>query len=308
MRVFARAAAFACLTAAMTLGQPKAFDAASVKVVQLASHPVFSNSGGPGTTDPGRIHLCCIGMFSLLMRAYDVDLDQIIGPSWVMDNMGPNLYQVDATMPADTTKTQFQLMMRNLLLERFHLEAHREKRNFPGYELVVAEGGPKLKESRPKPDVAVPDKPQMPKRSADGALALPPGPQMFTSLGRGMVIVQAQEKGIGDLVKGMGRLIAESLGENPNDFASRKPRVLDKTGLTLKYDFTLRFSCNGCQSGAANGAFAAPPGPTDSDSSGGLPNIFVALQRQLGLKLVKVKDIPLDVIVVDHVDKTPTAN
>jgi uncharacterized protein (TIGR03435 family) len=290
----------------MTLGQQETFDAASVKVVKLASHPVFSNSGGPGTTDPGRVHFCCIGMFSLLMRAYDVELDQIIGPSWVMDNMGPNLYQIDATMPADTTKAQFQLMMRNLLVERFHLELHRERRNFPGYELAVAEEGPKLKESRPNPDVVVPHTSQMPKRSADGTLALPPGPQMFTSLGRGMVIVQAQEKPISDLVKGMGRLIAQSLGEDPNDFASRKPRVLDKTGLNLKYDFTLRFACDGCQSGAANGGLAAPPNPTDSP--GGLPNIFVALQRQLGLKLVKVKDIPLDVIVVDHVDKTPTPN
>jgi len=303
---FGRAAAFACLTAAMLWGQPGAFDAASVKVVKLASHPVFSNSGGPGTSDPGRIHLCCIGMFSLLMRAYDVDVDQMIGPSWMMDNMGPNLYQIDATMPADTTKAQLQLMMRNLLLERFHLKAHREKRNFPGYELIVAAEGPKLKESRPNPDILVSDTSQMPKRRADGALVLPPGPQMFTSLGRGMVIVQAQEKAISDLVKGIGRLIAQSLGEDPNDFASRKPRVLDKTGLMGKYDFTLRFACDRCQSGAANGAFAAPPGPPDS--SGGLPNLFVALQQQLGLKLVKVKDISLDVIVVDHVEKTPTAN
>jgi hypothetical protein len=29
-------------------------------------------------------------MLSLIMRAYDVELDQIIGPSWIMDNMGPN--------------------------------------------------------------------------------------------------------------------------------------------------------------------------------------------------------------------------
>ena len=91
-------------------------------------------------------------MFSLLMRAYDVELDRIIGPSWIMENMGPNLYQVDATMPPDTTKARYQLMMQQLLQERFHLEIHREKRNFPGYELVIAEGGPRLKESKPDPD------------------------------------------------------------------------------------------------------------------------------------------------------------
>jgi uncharacterized protein (TIGR03435 family) len=139
MRLFARVAALGCLTAGLALGQQATFEAVSVKMVKLASHPTFGNSGGPGTSDPGRIHLCCIGMFSLLMRAYDVELDQIAGPSWIMDNLGPNLYQVDATMPADTTRAQLQLMMRSLLQERFRLEIHREKRNFPGYELVVPE-------------------------------------------------------------------------------------------------------------------------------------------------------------------------
>jgi uncharacterized protein (TIGR03435 family) len=81
MRAFALAALFGCMTAVITQGQQPSFDAASVKVVKLASHPKFRNSGGPGTPDRGRIHLCCVGMFSLLMRAYDVELDQIAGPS-----------------------------------------------------------------------------------------------------------------------------------------------------------------------------------------------------------------------------------
>jgi uncharacterized protein (TIGR03435 family) len=143
----------------------------------------------------------------------------------------------------------------------------------------------------------------MPKRKADGALVLPPGPQMFTSLGRGVIIVQAQEKSISELVRSMGRLIAQSLGEDPNDFASRKPWVLDRTGLTGKYDFTLTFSCDACQFAVANGAAAAPPNP--SDSSGGVPNIFVALQRQLGLRLVKINDIPLDMIIVTRLTRFP---
>src|SRR5215475_9639270 len=147
MRAFARTAFFGCMTAAITQAQQPSFDAASVKVVKLASHPQFGNSGGPGTPEPGRIHLCCVGMFSLLMRAYDVDLDQIIGPSWIMENSGPNLYQVDATMAPGTTRDKYQLMMQHLLEERFHLQVHREKRNFPGYELTVLGGGLKLKES-----------------------------------------------------------------------------------------------------------------------------------------------------------------
>jgi uncharacterized protein (TIGR03435 family) len=43
-------------------------------------------------------------------------------------------------------------------------------------------------------------------------------------------------------------------------------------------------------------------------SGGGLPTIFTAVEKQLGLRLEKVKDVPLDVIVIDHVDKVPTEN
>ena len=308
MRAFARTAFLGYLTAVAILGQQPTFDAASVKVVKLASHPPFGNRGGPGTSDPGGIHLCCVGMFSLLMRAYDVDLDQITGPPWIMENMGPNLYEIDATIPAGATEAQYRLMMRQLLRERFLLEIHREKRNFPGYELVIAEGGPKLKESRPDPDAAAPDASQLPKRNPEGLFLLPPGPQMFTSLGWGAITVQAQQKPIGDLVKVMGRMINQSMGENPNDFASPKARVLDRTGLTATYDFTLRFSCELCRFAATNGSMAAPPPLPPADSPGGEPSIFVALQKQLGLKLNKIKDIPLDVIVVDRVEKIPTAN
>jgi uncharacterized protein (TIGR03435 family) len=130
---------------------------------------------------------------------------------------------------------------------------------------------------------------------------------MLTSLGWGVIIVQAQQKPLSDLVKVMGRMINQSQGENPNDFQSPKARVLDRTGLTGTYDFTLRFSCELCQFAGVNGGMA-PPTPLPADSAGGEPSIFVALRKQLGLKLNKLKDVPLDLIVVDRVEKTPTAN
>lgn len=270
--------------------QPAVFDAASVKAVNLATHPVFGNRGGPGTGDPGRIHLCCVGMYSLVMRAYDVELDQISGPGWILENMGPNLYEVDAVMPADTTKAQYQEMMRNLLAERFHMQVHRESRNFPGYDLMVTKSGPRLKES---------------KSDADGA----PGPQMSTSLGRGMVRVKAHDKPLGDLVKSMGRLIAQSTGGDPSDFSSRKARVNDRTGLTGNYDFVLEFGCEACRGLGANLRMVGGRGDGQAEvSESGIPDIFSALQKQLGLKLEKTRDIPLDVIVVDRVDKVPTGN
>jgi uncharacterized protein (TIGR03435 family) len=301
-----RIAIFACLTTMMAVGQGPAFEAASVKVVKLADHPAFGSRGGPGTNDPGRIHLCCVGMFSLLMTAFDVELDRILGPSWIMENMGPNLYQVDAVLPTGTTKSQYALMMQRLLRERFHLEIHRETRSFPGYELTIDNGGAKLKESKPDAGAPVLDGQPLPKRNADGTFKLPPGPRMMTSLGWGAIIVQLQQKPLGDFVKVMGRMINQSMGENPNDFASPKARVVDRTDLAGTYDFALRFSCELCQFAVVNGTAAPPAPPQPADT--GEPSIFVALRKQLGLKLNKTKDVPLDVIVVDSVDKIPTAN
>jgi uncharacterized protein (TIGR03435 family) len=73
--------------------------------------------------------------------------------------------------------------------------------------------------------------------------------------------------------------------------------VVDKTGLTGKYDFKLFYS-GGSQIGAA---LALPADPTAG------PSFIEALEQQLGLKLMNSM-APFDVLVVDHVDKTPTDN
>src|SRR5690349_5205576 len=90
-------------------GQAPTFDVASIKLVNLASHPVLKESGGPGTSDPSRVHMIAWGMFWLIMKAYDVQIDQIVGPSWIIENSGPNVYQLDATMSPRTTKAQYHL-------------------------------------------------------------------------------------------------------------------------------------------------------------------------------------------------------
>lgn len=126
--------------------QPQ-FDAASVKVFDQQGSTPIGKRGGPGTSDPGRITFGRTPLMPLLTKAYGVEADQISGPAWMSDFMGPNLYSITATMSPDTTIEQFQVMLQNLLLERFQMKVHHETRNFPGYELTVAPGGPKLKET-----------------------------------------------------------------------------------------------------------------------------------------------------------------
>ena len=70
--------------------------------------------------------------------------------------------------------------------------------------------------------------------------------------------------------------------------------VADATGLTGTYDFTLDYSTE-------RGATAGPSVPPSA------PDLAVALRQQLGLQLVRKKE-PFDVVVVDAVDKMPTAN
>lgn len=72
--------------------------------------------------------------------------------SAVQPRVGGDFYEVKGTMPPDTTKAQFRVMLQNLLAYRFHLVAHQETRNFPGYALVVDKSGPKLKETAAPPD------------------------------------------------------------------------------------------------------------------------------------------------------------
>ena len=84
--------------------------------------------------------------------------------------------------------------------------------------------------------------------------------------------------------------------------------VIDKTGLTARYDFKLKFdqSVDAIKFGPE--VQAALPAQDALGPGSGLPNIFKALEQQLGLKLVKAKDIPLDTIVIDQAERIPAGN
>ena len=78
--------------------------------------------------------------------------------------------------------------------------------------------------------------------------------------------------------------------------------VVDQTGLSEKYDFTLTFTPEPGQF-ASFGGVQPPTASQDPDAS---PDLFTAFQQQLGLKLTSTK-APADVLVIDHVEK-PSAN
>lgn len=85
-----------------------------------------------------------------------------------------------------------------------------------------------------------------------------------------------------------------------------QPRVTDNTGFMGIYDIRLEYQGAPVNMPAA----AAPPqdGAAVAQTPDSGPNIFNALQQQLGLKLQKIRDVPVEVLIVDHVDQTPTDN
>jgi uncharacterized protein (TIGR03435 family) len=103
---------------------------------------------------------------------------------------------------------------------------------------------------------------------------------------------------VGAMRMGPGTLTGQGIAiSNLTDILSRNVErtVIDKTGLTGKYDLTLTWKSEDDHGGQENGA-------TDANA----PDLFTALQEQLGLKLVSTKG-PVDTLVIDHAEK-PTEN
>jgi bla regulator protein blaR1 len=160
--------------------------------------------------------------------------------------------------PSDQKIYKRQLLQ-SMLMDRFKLKVHHVTRGAPAWELVVAKNGPKNMER-------VPD-------STDGVPAFPD----FNH-------AQYTAAPVARLIE-----FLEGLEDVP---------VLDKTGLTGRYNFKIAFS--------RDPDTRLLPGQSLPSTNDSEPTIGDALQEQLGLKLVRVK-IPLDEIVIDHIEK-PSPN
>ena len=111
------------------------FDVASVK-----PHPESNLLGTMMQELPGRIQYRRIILLAVIRRAYNVELQQIVGPAW----LSTETYDIEAKFPPDTPDTRLQLMLQNLLSERFHLKVHHDKKELPAYNLVLAKDGLKM--------------------------------------------------------------------------------------------------------------------------------------------------------------------
>jgi bla regulator protein BlaR1 len=219
-------------------------------------------------------------LHGLIRSAYGLGDDQISGgPSWINSERYDIEAKIDKSVAEDLQKLspdqrvlERKRMLQALLTDRFKLTLHRESKELPVYELTIANSGSKLQEAKPGDTYSNGLK-------GPGGRPLGAGIILFTQES-GQEVAQAVP--IATLVM----ILSKKLGNRI---------VVDKTGLTGKYDFTLRWPS--VESQPATGG----PQGIDSPESSASP-IFKAIQDQLGLRLVPQRD-PVEVLVIDHAEQ-----
>jgi uncharacterized protein (TIGR03435 family) len=194
----------------------------------------------------------------LIANAFNVRPALIYGlPAWA----GSERYDLTAKVTDPDLKRMKTLPLEQrgamaavILAERFHLKIHFETKTLPVYELVIAKGGARLTPT------AVPDP-----LASNGKFS----------------VHNSEITATDTIISNFAVNLSYQLDRN----------VIDKTGLTGRYDFRLTWT---------------PDNLADSAPSDAPPTLITAIEEQLGLKLQPAKG-PVPTIVVDHVEH-PTSN
>jgi uncharacterized protein (TIGR03435 family) len=179
-----------------------AFEVASVK--PSAQGGAVRCGGGPGSADPTLFSCHGLSLTAYLLRAFDLQSYQLIGPDWLHSAR----FDVQARVPAGATREQFRAMLQDLLATRFKLATRREDREL-GVYVLKAGAKHKLKEWV-EPAAGQP-------RAVSGAGGAPDGAAVRRMAGWGMELIVLWFS------------------------ASLDRPVLAETGLVGKYDVTLTY-------------------------------------------------------------------
>jgi uncharacterized protein (TIGR03435 family) len=260
-------------TTMQSAAAPLTFDAISIHPTKLKTTTVN------GDVEIGRMviqatldsyHVENATVKFLIMDGYGVKEDSIIGgPDWI----GTTGYDVNAKVtpaadapPPKLNRAERRQMIQSMLADRFRLVVHNETKDAPIYELDLAKGGSKLPITTPNDTFA---------KGINGLDGNPVSSGYPVLLSRGRLIGQSVT--IASLIDYLKQEL--------------KRPVVDKTGLTGKFDLSLQWTPDNTLA--------------DSPLAGG-PSIFTAVQEQLGLKLTSTHG-PVKTLVIDHVEK-PSAN
>jgi uncharacterized protein (TIGR03435 family) len=221
---------------------------------------------------PGMLVANGVTLKMLIQQAYGIREDLISGgPGWVGSSawdlegkISPDVADALKAMNKDDLKAANQQMMKHALADRFKLKVHTETKTLQVYDLVLAKDGSKLKEANPSGSYANGFK------GPDGV-----------ARGGMMQMQPGKLTGQGVPISTLTNVLSRNLEHT----------VIDKTGLSAKYDFTLTWKPDNSPASQENGS---------SDSNA--PDLFTAVQEQLGLKLVSTKG-PVETLVIESAEK-----
>jgi uncharacterized protein (TIGR03435 family) len=257
----------------------------------------------------------------LIAAAYKVKAFQVTGPAW----LATEHFDIVATMPEGSKKDDAPAMLQALLADRFKLVAHKETQEHPVLALVVGKGGPKMKESPGDAPAIDPDTPLKP---GEIQMDTANGPARMTlDLKHGGATVNMGAKGtvtysvdIQSMMMHMTSTkttmaaLADTLTAMMKQMGGGSGRqVLDMTGLKGNYEVTLEFSLADVTAAARaqgmntpGGNAGSPGGAEASDPAGAGSTVYASVEK-LGLKL-EPRKTPMEQLIVDHAEKTPTEN
>jgi len=247
------------------------FDAASIKPVEWHGGSVVMDS------DAGRIEYRQFGIKALVWVAFQVTLPQIVWPAWMANNNG-GVYDISATFPAGTTEKQQHVMLQGLLADRFGMLTHRETRDAKVFALTVSSHGLKIRKSENPPD------------DATLSIGIRNGADGFHLNDRLADAPASAPYGI---------TISKLVKYFNNGYLDRV--MVDRTGLEGYYDINLFIPPEVDTSAQAPDQSGKPP------AMPGAPAYFDALEKQLGLK-VETQTAPVEMLVIDHLDRDPSPN
>lgn len=238
----------------------KSFDVATIKL---------NDSRGDdwrlGAPQHGTETIHNLDLRKIIASSFRIQDSMVVGPSW----LDSSRYDIVAKGPdPSVSNPEVWEMMRSLLRDRFQLKYHLETREMPIFALTVAKGGPKL---------------QNPEDGRCGP-AIQAGKVCnsvnFLPFGIGITNMP-----VGALVSGLARVMQD------------RP-VVDKTGLTGKYDVSVRWMPAGIK---PEDLEQIPKELRPDDVS-----MFEAFERQAGLKLEAQRG-PVQILVIDSIER-PSEN
>jgi len=267
--------AWMCFAFCASVAWGQSFEVVSIKPAAPQRTDGRYFSGCPNQ-NPARITCSNMALPRMIAIAYQISAPRISGlkPPYPA-------YDIIANLPDGTTKEQIQVMWQNLLAERFHLAVHRETKVVSAYVLTVAKGGLKAKESAAQPESDAGEEIPIagPRLDADGFPIVAPGGNI--------VIYKNNAAHFAAASWTMEQLVSWLEVRLEADTKENRP-VVDATGLIGKYDFKVMFALG-------------------MVSPGDVPELPNALESQLGLKLEQ-KQTRIEILVVDHADKSPIEN